>query len=55
MFKINRKERMNRVQTSTTNVPTKEEIEQLLFKHKKIKDSINMNIGNGSLENYWVT
>ena len=55
MYKINKKERMNRPQSVATTVTTKEEIERLLFKHKMIKDTINMNIDNSNFENYWVT
>ncbi len=55
MFNINKKERMDRVQSSSTIVITKEEVQQLLLKHKMIKDTINMNVDNANFENYWVT
>jgi hypothetical protein len=55
MFITNKKERVNRVQSSSLiNETTKEEIQQLLLKHNMIKNTIKTNIDNANFENYWV-
>jgi len=55
MFNINKKDRMNRVISSSTIVTTKAQIQQLILKHKMEKDTINMNIDNANFKNYWIT